>query len=52
VLKLDELLKLNGIILKKAELEKDFVGVYSKVFENFVELDSDELILVLGNKGA
>lgn len=57
MLKLFELIemttKLNGIILRKAELEKDFVGVYSRVLDRIFELDDfgDDFILVLGNTG-
>lgn len=57
MLKLIELIevtiKLNGIIFKKAELEKDFVGVYSRVLERIFELEDfgDDFILVLGNAG-
>ena len=45
-------MKLSGIILKKAEIENDFVGVYSKVFEKIFELDfEEESILILGDVG-
>jgi hypothetical protein len=46
--------KLGGIILKKAELEDNFDGVYSKVFERMLEIEhlgGDEFLTVLGNIG-
>ena len=46
--------KLSGIILKKAELENNFEGVYSKVFERMFQLQAsngDELLFVLGEIG-
>ncbi len=46
-----ELAKLNGIILKKAEIEDDTIGVYSRVFERIDELDSEEIVLCLGDMG-
>lgn len=46
--------KLAGIILKKAELEGNFHGVYSMVFERMYSIDidaGDELLTVLGEIG-
>lgn len=46
--------KLGGIILKKAELENNFTNVYSRVFENIVNLESfegDDFLFVLGEIG-
>lgn len=49
--------KLNGIILKKAELENDFDRVYSMVFERMYtiegagELEGDDFLYVLGEIG-
>ena len=46
--------KLSGIILRKAELESDFDGVYSMVFERMLGLENvegDEFLMVLGEIG-
>lgn len=44
--------KLNGIILKKAELENNFDKVYSRVLEKIVEVEFDEDFLsILGEVG-
>jgi len=46
--------KLSGIILRKAELESDFDGVYSMVFERMFGLENvegDEFLMVLGEIG-
>ena len=46
--------KLSGIILKKAELEGNFDGVYSLVFERMYDIESiegDEFLTVLGEIG-
>jgi hypothetical protein len=46
--------KLNGIILKKAEMHNDFEGVYSFVFRRMLELqnlEGDEFLVVLGDMG-
>ncbi len=46
--------KLSGIILKKAELEGNFDGVYSMVFERMYNIESvegDEFLAVLGEIG-
>lgn len=44
--------KLNGIILRKAELENDFEKVYLKVFEKMVELGSlEEPLEIFGEMG-
>lgn len=46
--------KLSGIILRKAELESDFDGVYSAVFERMFGLENvegDEFLMVLGEIG-
>lgn len=46
--------KLNGIILRKAELENNFTSVYSKVFEKINEIEGigeEEFLLVLGDVG-
>lgn len=50
---LHELMKLSGIIWKKAELRGDFEKFYLKVFEKFISLEEiDETILeVLGDVG-
>jgi hypothetical protein len=60
VLKLNEeflklTVNLNGVILKKAELDNSF-SVYSKVFERMYEIDFDaeaeeEFLSVLGEVG-
>ncbi|MEM5829616.1 MAG: hypothetical protein QW040_02860 [Candidatus Aenigmatarchaeota archaeon] len=37
----DEILvKLNGAILRKAEMEKDFEKVYTRVFEHIVKMEA------------
>jgi len=46
--------KLSGIILKKAELENNFVSVYTKVFKKIDELEileGEEFLMVLGEIG-
>ena len=46
--------KLSGIILRKAELEGNFDGVYSLVFERMYSIESvegDEFLAVLGEIG-
>ncbi len=46
--------KLSGIILRKAELEGNFDGVYSMVFErmyNIESIEGDEFLFVLGEIG-
>lgn len=45
--------KLNGIILRKAELDNNFETVYSRVFERMNNLEEfgEEFILVLGDIG-
>ena len=46
--------KLMGVILKKAELENNFEGVYSKVFERMFQMQmtgGDEVLFVLGDIG-
>lgn len=49
--------KLNGIILKKAELENDFDRVYSMVFERMYAIEGsegiegDDFLFVLGEIG-
>lgn len=44
--------KLNGIIFKKAELEKNFKKVYLEVFEKMFEIEEfDELLKILGDLG-
>jgi hypothetical protein len=46
--------KMGGIILKKAELDKDFVGVYERVFAKILEedvFDGRELLEILGDVG-
>jgi len=46
--------KLSGVILRKAELESDFAGVYSMVFERIFGLENiegDEFLAVLGDIG-
>jgi hypothetical protein len=46
--------KITGVILKKAELENNFEGVYSMVFERMYQLEEaegDEFLAVLGEIG-
>jgi hypothetical protein len=46
--------KLSGAILRKAEMDSDFNGVYSMVFERMMGLESvegDEFLMVLGDIG-
>jgi len=46
--------KLGGVIFKKAELENNFEGVYSKVIERMFQLQAvggDEFLFVLGDIG-
>jgi len=46
--------KLGGIILKKAELDKNFIGVYEKVFTKVIESEvfgGEELLEILGEVG-
>jgi len=46
--------KLSGIILRKAELEKNFDMVYSQVFERIQtvsEFEGDEFLFLLGEIG-
>jgi len=46
--------RLGGIIFKKAELENNFEGVYSKVFERMFQLQAtggDEFLFILGDIG-
>lgn len=51
VLEMD--LKLNGAILRKAELENNFEKVYLKVFEKMVEIEEfgSELLEIFGDQG-
>ena len=45
---------LNGIIFKKAELEDNFVNVYSNVMERAKEIEleeGNEFLLLLGDVG-
>ena len=47
-------LKLNGIILRKAELENDFEKVYLKIFERIVQMEnfgSEDPLEIFGNLG-
>ena len=50
-----ELIKIStnagGIIFKKAELEKDFFRIYSKLFEKLFSLEEINLIEILGEEG-
>lgn len=44
--------KMNGIIMKKAELENDYTGTYAMIFERMQEVDMSEdsdFISVLGH---
>lgn len=41
--------KINGILFKKAEIEKDF-KIYEELFENFFE-NEESIIEILGNVG-
>jgi len=46
--------KMGGIILKKAELDEDFTGVYEKVFAKIFEediFDGRDLLEILGDVG-
>lgn len=47
--------KLGGVILKKAELEKDFKKIYLKVFEKMIEIEIEDsefdFLEILGNTG-
>lgn len=46
--------KLNGIILRKAELENNFEKIYLKVFEKMVEIEEfegEELLEIFGDLG-
>lgn len=46
--------KLSGVILRKAELESDFKGVYSMVFDRMYDmenLEGDDFLFVLGEIG-
>ena len=45
--------KLNGAILRKAELENNFEKVYLKVFEKMVEIEEagSELLEIFGDQG-
>ena len=46
--------KLTGVILKKAELENNFEGVYSKVFERMFQMQimgGEEVLFILGDVG-
>jgi hypothetical protein len=46
--------KLNGIILRKAEFENNFESVYTKVFEKMVELEflgAEDILEIFGNMG-
>lgn len=45
--------KLNGAILRKAELEKNFKKVYLKVFERIVEIEEfgSEFLEIFGDMG-
>ena len=48
------IIKLNGIFLKKAELEKDFERVYLKIFERIFEInefDVEDCLTLLGDVG-
>lgn len=46
--------KIGGVILRKAELEKDFTGVYEKVFAKMLENEvfgGEELLEIFGDVG-
>jgi len=44
--------KLNGVIFRKAELEKNFEKVYLKIFEKMVEIEEfDNFLIVFGDLG-
>lgn len=45
--------KLNGVILRKAEMENDFGKVYKKVFEKMVEMEEfgSEILEIFGDQG-
>jgi hypothetical protein len=50
VLKLND--ELTGVVFKKAEQEKNFVGVYTAVFQRMHELENEEdMVLILGDVG-
>lgn len=45
---------MSGAILRKAEIEKDFEKVYTRVFENLVEMEVlgfRDVVEILGNLG-
>jgi hypothetical protein len=47
-------IKLNGAILRKAEFENNFDGVYTKVFEKMVELEvlgAEDVLEIFGDMG-
>lgn len=42
----------SGVIFKKAEQEKNFLGVYTAVFERMSTLeDEEDMVLILGEIG-
>lgn len=48
------LVKLSGAILRKAEMEKDFEKVYTRVFKNLIEMEVlgfRDVVEILGNLG-
>jgi len=47
-------IKLNGVILRKAEFENNFDRVYTKVFEKMVELEvlgAEDVLEIFGGMG-
>ena len=47
-------MKLSGIILRKAEFENNFEGVYTRVFEKMVELEvfgTEDVLEIFGSMG-
>ncbi|MEM5766524.1 MAG: hypothetical protein QW423_02750 [Candidatus Aenigmatarchaeota archaeon] len=51
----DEILvKLNGAILRKAEMEKDFEKVYTRIFEHMVKMEAlgfRDVVEIFGDLG-
>jgi hypothetical protein len=48
------LMNMNGVILRKAEMEKDFEKVYTRVFEHMVKMEVlgfRDVVEILGNLG-
>jgi hypothetical protein len=51
---IDMTVKLNGVILRQAEMDGDFDKVYSRIFEKMVEMEAmgcEDVTDILGMKG-